>query len=81
MSQEELENEVINLYEQVAVMGITPNEARMEFMKLINQYISEIIGEDEDLANHNCFLLEKGYECPQEAVNDKLAEQRKKAGI
>ncbi len=43
-----LEEKVIELYEQVAVGAITPNEARKSFMQLFAEKVKEIIGEDED---------------------------------
>lgn len=41
--KEEIEREVIELYEKVATMQITPNQARKEFMDLLNKEIDAAI--------------------------------------
>ena len=41
------EKEVIELYEKVATMQITPNQARVAFMKLLKKQKQEIVEELE----------------------------------
>lgn len=45
-----------------------------EVMKLINQHVTEVIGEDD---NHECTQ----EWCTKNYINTKLAEQRKRAGL
>ena len=41
MTREKIEEKVIELYEAVAVMAITPNTARKEFMKIIDELLKQ----------------------------------------
>jgi hypothetical protein len=47
MNKEELEEKVIELYEEVAIGAITPNEARGRFMILIDKWVGIVIGDKE----------------------------------
>lgn len=78
MTQKELENKVIELYEQVAIFSIVPSTARQEFMQIINQHVAEVIGRDEKP------LSEKtNYEANQarQQRNYLRTEMRKRAGL
>lgn len=68
----ELEEQVIELYEQVAIQAITPNEARKTFLSLINKRESLLKNKFEEIIGKNTKLEVLD---PREVSPDDLGER------
>lgn len=77
MTQDELDDQL----QEIDFHSVSPSDARGKILELINQHVTEVIGEDEHPKSVSTDPTSYRPNPLTQAKNDLRAKQRKRAGL